>query len=206
MKKRVGLYFGSFDPVHIGHLIIANYMVHYTDLDEVWFVVTPLNPLKKDRNLIEDHHRLQMVHLAIRKNESLKASDVEFDLPKPNYTVNTLKILQEQHPDFNFSLIMGEDNLRNFLLWKDYEKITRNYPILVYPRDLTDGESRTEDDTYIPPELAGADITVCDAPLMKISSTFIRQAIRDEKDVRYLIPDEVVNYISNNYFYENTSE
>lgn len=204
MKKQIGLYFGSFDPVHIGHLIIANYMVHYTDLDEVWFVVTPLNPLKKDRNLIADHHRIQMVHLAIRRNESLRASDIEFDLPKPNYTVNTLERLEELHTDMVFSLIMGEDNLRNFTRWKDFEKIARNYPIMVYPRDLTEGEKDIRDN--LPPELSEADITVCDAPLMKISSTFIRQAIRDEKDVRYLLPDEVVNYISNNYFYERTPE
>lgn len=200
--KNVGLYFGSFDPIHIGHLIIANYMVHYTSLDEVWFVVTPLNPLKTDRHLIADHHRLQMVYLAIRKNESLFASDVEFQLPKPSYTIATLKVLEEQHPELRFSLIMGEDNLRNLHKWLAFEEIIQRIPILVYPRDLTEGESQ-DDEVTIPTELSQADITICDAPLMKISSTFIRQAIRNQKDVRYLIPDEVVNYISNNFLYEN---
>lgn len=201
--KKVGLYFGSFDPVHIGHMIIANYMAHYTDLDEVWIVVTPLNPLKKDRHLIADHHRLQMVYLAIRDNEKLFASDVEFELEKPSYTIKTLKVLEELHPDLTFSLIMGEDNLRNLTKWQAYEEIVQRIPIMVYPRDITDGENDGDDKVEIPAELKGADITVCDAPLMKISSTFIRNSIQNHRDVRYLIPDEVVNYISNNYLYED---
>lgn len=200
--KRVGLYFGSFDPIHIGHLIIANYMAHYTELDEVWFVVSPLNPLKLDRNLIADHHRLQMVYLAIRGNEKLFASDVEFDMPKPSYTIHTLKVLEEKHPDLRFSLIMGEDNLRSLHKWKAFDEIVGHIPIMVYPRDLTDGEHDGDDTVEIPEELKGANITVCDAPLMKISSTFIRNSIQNHLDVRYLIPDGVVNYISNNYLYE----
>lgn len=203
MSKKVGLYFGSFDPIHIGHLIIANFMANYTDLDEVWFVVSPLNPLKRHRHLIADHHRLQMVYLAIRDNEKLYASDVEFDMPKPSYTIDTLDVLEAKHPDLTFSLIMGEDNLRTLHKWKAYKEIIARLPILVYPRDLTEGEDGADDSVEIPAELTGANIQVCEAPLMKISSTFIRRAIQNHQDVRYLLVDEVVLYIANNYLYEN---
>ena len=203
MSKKVGLYFGSFDPIHIGHLIIANYMANYTDLDQVWFVVSPLNPLKKHRHLIADQHRLQMVYLAIRDNEKLYASNVEFDMPKPSYTIDTLEVLEAKHPDLSFSLIMGEDNLRTLHKWKAYKEIIERLPILVYPRDLADGEDGADDAVEIPAELTGANIRVCEAPLMKISSTFIRRAIQNHQDVRYLLVDEVVLYIANNYLYEN---
>ena len=205
MSNKVGLYFGSFDPIHIGHLIIANFMANYTDLDEVWIVVSPLNPLKKQRHLIADHHRVQMVRLAIRDNEKLNASDVEFDMPKPSYTIDTLDVLEAKHPDLTFSLIMGEDNLRTLHKWKAYKEIITRFPILVYPRDLTEGEDGSDDAVDIPAELSGADIQVCEAPLMKISSTFIRRAIQNHQDVRYLLVDEVVHYIANNYLYEDRS-
>ena len=194
--KRVGLYFGTFNPIHIGHLIIANYMANHTDLDEVWMVVTPHNPFKDRSELLPDHHRLQMSILATKENMRLYVSDVEFELPKPNYTYLTLRELKRLHPDHTFSLIMGEDNLRSLHRWKNYEEIVGEYSIKVYPRLIED-----EEDMEPLGQLKG-DIEICEAPLMKISSTFIRNSIRDQKDVRYLIPEAVTNYISNNYLYE----
>ncbi|NNE55259.1 MAG: nicotinate-nucleotide adenylyltransferase, partial [Flavobacteriales bacterium] len=145
--KRVGLYFGTFNPIHIGHLIIANYMANHTDLDEVWLVVTPHNPFKDQSALLPDHHRLQMAYLAIKDNMKLQVSDIEFDLPKPNYTINTLESLVEKYPDHKFTLIMGEDNLRSFDRWKRYEDILASFPIKVYPRLPKDGEEPQLDPT-----------------------------------------------------------
>lgn len=197
--KKVGLYFGTFNPVHIGHLVIANFMANHTDLEEVWMVVTPHNPLKNRSELLPDEHRLQMVRLAIVDNPKVWASDVEFDLPQPNFTSKTLDHLLETHPDCEFTLIMGEDNLRSFDRWRDYERILADFDILVYPRSQTEGETRIE-------AVSGLDfsrVKVCDAPSIKISSTFLRNSIQNQKDVRYLIPEKVINYISNNYLYEN---
>lgn len=197
--RRVGLYFGTFNPIHIGHLVIANFMAHHTDLDEVWIVVTPHNPLKERAELMPDEHRLQMVRLAILDNSRLFASDIEFDLPQPNYTINTLDHLRETHPDTEFVLIMGEDNLRSLHKWREYQRLCANYDLFVYPRDTTEGESENGVDA----EVNQARITLVDAPMIRISSTFLRNAIRDRKDIRYLVPDEVINYISNNYLYES---
>jgi nicotinate-nucleotide adenylyltransferase len=196
--KKIGLYFGTFNPIHIGHLVIANFMAHHTQLDEVWIVVTPHNPLKKRSELLPDQHRLQMVRLAILDNPSLQVSDVEFELPQPNYTWNTLTHLHNLHPDVEFSLIMGEDNLRTINQWFNHEQILENYTIYVYPRAITESEQTLSiDKTNV-----HQNVVVCDAPMIRISSTFLRQSIQNQKDVRYLIPDTVINYISNNYLYE----
>ncbi|MDP4954096.1 MAG: nicotinate (nicotinamide) nucleotide adenylyltransferase [Flavobacteriales bacterium] len=200
--KKIGLYFGTFNPVHIGHLVIANFMANHTDLEEVWMVVTPHNPLKNRAELLPDEHRLQMVRLAIVDNPKVWASDVEFDLPQPNFTTNTLDFLVKEHSDCEFTLIMGEDNLRSLDKWKDHNRILEQFDILVYPISQTEGETRLE-------PVNGLDfsrVKICDAPMIKISSTFLRNSIQNQKDVRYLIPDKVINYISNNYLYENREE
>lgn len=200
--KKVGLYFGTFNPVHIGHLVIANYMANHTNLEEVWMVVTPHNPLKNRDELLPDEHRLQMVRLAIVDNPKVWASDVEFDLPQPNFTTNTLDHLVKEHSDCEFTLIMGEDNLRSLDKWKDHKRILEQFDILVYPRSKTEGETRLDPVN----ELDFSRVKICDAPMIKISSTFLRNSIQNQKDVRYLIPDKVINYISNNYLYENREE
>lgn len=197
--KKAGLYFGTFNPIHIGHLVIANYMAHHTDLDEVWLVVTPHNPLKERKDLLPDEHRLQMARLATLDNNELQVSDIEFDLPQPNYTIRTLEALQEKHPGVEFSLIMGEDNLRGLHRWKEHERITKGYDILVYPRSMTEGENPYAEAPLINMER----VEVCDAPLIRISSTYLRDSISRKNDIRYLVPDTVINYISNNYLYEN---
>lgn len=196
--KRVGLYCGTFNPIHVGHLVIANFMAHHTDLDEVWIVVTPHNPLKARETLLPDEHRLQMVRLAIMNNDRLFASDVEFTLPQPNYTVDTIDHLRAAHPGIEFVLIMGEDNLRSLHRWSRYERLCAEVDLFVYPRDLTEGESEGRADASV--DLSR--VHMVDAPMIKISSTFLRNAIWEQKDIRYLVPDKVINYISNNYLYE----
>lgn len=193
---KVGLYFGTFNPIHIGHLIIANHLVEYTDLDEIWLVVTPHSPLKKKKGLLEDYHRIHMVYTALEKYDRLKASDIEFHLPQPNYTVDTMAYLHEKHPKHSFSLIMGEDNLDSFPKWKNYTVLLERYSLYVYPRIYSDKLASN-------PLLEHPNVTrVSNAPIMEISSTFIRQAIQDEKDVRPLLDTEVWNYIDHNLFYK----
>ena len=201
---KVGLYFGTFNPIHVGHLIIANHMVDHTDLDEVWLVVTPLNPLKNKSSLLADYSRLDLVNIAIEDNKNLKASDVEFRLPKPSYTINTLAVLKEKYPNDQFALIMGEDNLRNLHKWKNYDRIIENHSLYVYPRALTEQErAELEPQTAITDDiLANAEINVCDAPVMKVSSSYIRKAISEQKDVRYLLTEPVFNYVTDMHFYE----
>ena len=202
---KVGLYFGTFNPIHVGHLVIANYMADYTDLDQVWMVVSPHNPLKKKKSLLADYHRLALVRVAIEDNPKLRASNIEFELPKPSYTVNTLVYLKEQHPEHQFSLIMGEDNLRTLHKWKNFESILDDHEIYVYPRPLTETENaevkeiedRTENDLH-----NHARIVMCDAPVMKVSASFIRRAIQDKKDVRYLLTEPVYQYVTEMHFYE----
>jgi nicotinate-nucleotide adenylyltransferase len=193
---KVGLFFGSFNPVHVGHMILANHMLAYTELDQVWFVISPHNPLKKKSSLLHERHRLQLVALAIGDNAKLKTSDIEFSLPQPSYTVNTLVHLREKYPTINFALIMGEDNLQNFHKWKNYEEILKQHELYVYPRQ--DKEPITGDPTVI----HHASVKRIAAPLVEISSTAIRQAIQDKKDMRYYVPSAVWDYIKEMHFYE----
>lgn len=202
----IGLYFGTFNPIHVGHLIIANYMVEFTKLDQVWLVVSPQNPLKKKSTLLEDYHRLAMVEIAIEDNNNLKASNIEFKLSQPSYTVNTLAYLKEKHPKHEFSLIMGEDNLRTFHKWKNYEQILENHKIYVYPRALTEQERQEIDESLSLEKesrvLGTKNIIVCDAPVMKISASFIRDSIKNKKDVRYLLTEPVYKYVQEMNFYK----
>ena len=188
----VGLYFGSFNPIHVGHLIIANYMVQHTDMDQIWIVVTPHNPHKTKKSLADNYDRLHMVNLAIEDNDLLRSSSIEFKLPQPSYTVDTLAYVSEKYPQHNFSLIMGGDNLATFHKWKNYEQILSHYKIYVYKRP-----------TYEVPELAThPSITLCEAPLLSISSSYIRQLIIEKKSIQYLVPDPVYKYLLDNPIYQ----
>ncbi|MFM7217065.1 MAG: nicotinate (nicotinamide) nucleotide adenylyltransferase [Bacteroidota bacterium] len=189
---KVGLFFGSFNPVHVGHMVIASYMAEYTDLEQVWFVVSPHNPLKQKESLLDDQHRLQLVRLATEDNRKLKASNIEFGLPQPNYTVNTLSYLYDMHPDHRFVLMMGADNLTTFKKWKNWEQILEMVEVYVYPRRESDGGDL----------LHHPKVKVVNAPIMEISATFIREAIRNNKDVRYMLPDVVWKYMKEMHFYE----
>jgi nicotinate-nucleotide adenylyltransferase len=203
---KVGLYFGTFNPIHVGHLVIANYLADYTDLDEVWLVVSPHNPLKKKSTLLDDIHRLAIVKEAIEDNDKLRVSDVEFKLPKPSYTSTTLAYLEEKYPKNTFSLIMGEDNLRTFHKWYNHETLIEHYSFYVYPRVLTEQEQQEEKEIgsiekHVFKE--HPNVTFCsDAPIMKISASFIRKAIKEGKDVRYLLTDPVIKYIDEMNFYK----
>lgn len=203
---RVGLYFGTFNPIHVGHLVIANYMAEYTDLDQVWMVVTPQNPLKKKSSLLADYHRLALVRVAIHDNYKLRASDVEFGLPQPNYTATTLAHLKEKYPEYEFCMIMGEDNLRTLHRWYNYEHLIKHYCFYVYPRVLTRQEEEEVVEIGVRPEngLSGhPSIIMCEeAPVMKVSSSFVRQSIKDGKDVRYLLTEPVHRYIEEMNFYK----
>lgn len=190
----MALFFGTFNPIHIGHLAIANHIAEYGNVDEVWMVVTPHNPHKKKKTLLDDYQRLEMVHLATQDYTKLKPSDIEFGLPQPNYTVNTLVHLEEKYPDYHFVLVMGEDNLQSFKKWKNYEVILQNQELLVYPRVYAQ---------KITPELAThPKVKMIDAPIMEISSTFIRKAIKEKKNIKPLLPKEVWEYIDKMGFYE----
>ena len=202
---KVGLYFGTFNPIHIGHLVISNYMAEYTDLDEVWLIVSPQNPLKKKASLLEDIHRLAIVREAIEDNPKLKVSDIEFNLPKPSYTATTLTYLQEKYPKHQFSLIMGEDNLRTLHKWFNHEVILKNHSFYVYPRVLTEQEEIELQEMSTLPEnnfKKLPNVHICsDAPIMKISATFVRNAIKEGKDIRYLLTEPVRKYIDEMNFY-----
>jgi nicotinate-nucleotide adenylyltransferase len=193
LKKRIGLYFGTFNPIHVGHLTIANYMVEFSDLDEVWMVVTPHNPHKKKNTLLDDNHRLTMVRIALEDYPKLKTSNVEFGLEQPNYTVNTLAHLEEKHPELAFCLIMGEDNLKSFHKWKNYEVILDRYAIYVYPR-ISEGAVETQFTNH-------PSIHKVNAPIMELSSTFIRKGIKGGKNIRPMLPDAVWKYIDEMNFY-----
>lgn len=190
--KKTGLYFGSFNPVHIGHLAIANYIIEYSELEELWFVVSPQNPLKEKRSLLPDHHRLEMVWRALEGDDRFRVSDIEFRLPTPSYTIDTLAHLGEKHPGHEFQLVMGADQLKTFHKWKNSSFITRNYHRLIYPRPGVDPESLRS----IP------NATLVQAPLMEISSSLIRQAIKDGKDIRHLVPAPAYTYLREMHFYE----
>ncbi len=198
--KNIGLYFGTFNPIHVGHLVIANYMAEYNELDEVWLVVSPHNPLKKKESLLSDYHRLNLVRIAIEDNLKLKACNEEFNLPVPSYTINTLTYLKEKYNDSKFHLIMGEDNLRSFHKWKNYEEIIEHHKIYVYPRVLTEKELLEKENLNV--KFKHSSIIKCEAPIMKISSSFIRKAIKKKKDVRYLLTEKVFDYVEEMNFYK----
>ena len=192
--KRVGLYFGTFNPIHVGHLAIANHMVEFSNLDEVWFVITPQSPFKTKQSLLDDHHRYQMVFEALQDYPKLKPSRIEFNLPQPNYTINTLAYLDEEYGDeYQFSLIMGEDNLKSFHKWKNYEAILENHSIFVYPR-ISNGKVGHQFEGH-------PKITKVDAPIMEISSTFIRKQHKAGKNIRPLLPENVWRYMDEMNFY-----
>lgn len=191
---KIGLYFGTFNPIHIGHIIIANHLVENTDIDQVWMVITPHNPFKKKANLLEDYHRLHMAHLATENFDNIQPSDIEFKLQQPNYTINTLVHLEEKFPKYEFSLIMGEDNLKSFNKWKNYEVILQNYDIYVYPR-ISENE--------IPDEFINhTKIKKVEAPIIELSSTFIRNNIKEGKNIEPMLHPKVWEYIDHNLFYK----
>ena len=189
---KTGLFFGSFNPIHIGHMAIANYMLEFTDLKNIWFVVSPHNPLKEKKSLLADNHRLRIVREAIGDFNKFKVSNIEFKLPQPSYTINTLTYLKEKYPDKEFTLIMGSDNLENFHKWKNHEEILKNHEIYIYPREENDGG-----DMKTHPK-----IKITEAPIMDISSSFIRSAIKQKKDVRFYLPEGAWDYIKEMHFYE----
>lgn len=191
---KIGLYFGSFNPIHIGHLVIANYMAEHSDLDQIWFVVTPHNPFKKKASLLNNYQRLEMVYLATKDYENLKPSDIEFNLPQPSYTINTLTYLQEKYPKKTFSLIMGEDNLKGLHKWKNYELILENHHIYVYPR-ISNGHIETQFDGH-------EKIHQINAPIMELSSTYIRNAIKEGVNIKPMLPEHVWEYLDTMNFYK----
>ncbi len=197
---KIGLFFGSFNPIHVGHLVIANYMADYTELDQVWLVVSPQNPLKDKKTLLAETHRLALVRVAIEDNLKLKTSDIEFKLPVPSYTATTLAYLKEKHPDHTFSLLMGEDNLRTFHKWYNYEEILNNHKLYVYPRAVEAKEGTKEPKEEIAKH---ENIKYCkEVPVMKISSSFIRNSIKEGKEVRYLLTEPVHKYVDEMNFYK----
>ena len=196
--KKIGLYFGSFNPIHLGHLAIAGYITEFAGIDQVWFIVSPHNPLKKKETLLADHQRLYMAQLAIGDNDKLKASDIEFKLPVPSYTIYTLVHLTEKYPKNKFCLIMGEDNLYTLHKWKNIRELIKNFSVCVYPRP----GSLKHASPLLEQILSGADIHHVNAPLMDISGTFIRDSIKKGKDVSFLLPPQVWKYIKEMHFYE----
>lgn len=189
----IGLFFGSFNPIHIGHLVIADVMADQTDLDQVWFVVSPLNPFKSSSSLLHEFDRLKMVELAIADNYKFRACDVEFNMPKPSYTADTLAYLMDKYPEHEFKLIIGEDNLVHFHKWKNHEIILENMGLYVYPRPQVDQSKikvRHENIRYI------------QSPMLDISATFIRKTIRNNHSAQYLLPPPVVDYIKIKKFYQ----
>lgn len=186
-----GLFFGSFNPVHVGHMVLANYMLEFTDMQKIWMVVSPQNPLKTKSQMLDQRQRLMLVDLAIGDHDHIRSSDIEFSLPQPSYTINTLAHLREKYPGRQFSLIMGQDNLQSFAKWKNHEEILRQHHIYVYPRP---GCIAGEFDAH-------PNVHLTDAPVMDISSTFIRAGIKNKKDLRYFLPARVWQEIDEMNFY-----
>lgn len=189
---KTGLFFGSFNPVHIGHMAIANYMLEFSDLQQLWFVVSPQNPLKEKKTLLADYHRLELTRRAVEDDERFDVSDIEFGMPKPSYTIDTLTYLVEKHPNREFVMIMGADGLKNFRRWKNADLLEKQYHRLVYPRPGVDCDHMYDQ----------KNITLMEAPLMEISSSFIREAIRNGKDMRHFLPPKTYTYIREMHFYE----
>ena len=192
---KIGLYFGSFNPIHIGHLIIANHVLNETSLQKIWFVVSPQNPFKPSSTLLNEYDRLHLVQKAIEDNDRLKASDIEFFLPKPSYTSHTLAYLREKHPSNSFVIIMGSDSFQNLPKWKNVESILSNHEILVYKRPQFDIEN-----------ISDAKTKVIDAPLLEISATYIRDCIQRGKSIKYLVPDVVNDEIEKSSFYKRVQK
>ncbi|MBX3165727.1 MAG: nicotinate-nucleotide adenylyltransferase [Bacteroidetes bacterium] len=187
----IGLFFGSFNPVHVGHTVLANYMLSFTDMEQVWLVLSPQNPLKQKQQLLNQHNRLLLVNLAIDEHPNMRSSNIEFSLPQPSYTIHTLTHLKEKYPQHQFSLIMGQDNLQTFSKWKNYEEILKHCHVYVYPRP---NGTPTEFDNH-------PKVHITDAPMMDISSTFIRKAIKEKKDIRFFLPHKVWEEIEASGFY-----
>ena len=188
---KIGLFFGSYNPIHIGHLIIANYMANHTKLEQVWLVVSPHNPLKEKSALINMYDRLEMCKLAVDEATNIRVSDVELKLPQPSYTIDTLIYLQEKYPEHEFSIIMGADNLKSFKKWKNYEIILRDYHIHVYPRPGIEASGFENHPS----------ITITQTPLMELSSTFIRSSIKADKNVQYFLTEPVLKFIESKNLY-----
>lgn len=189
---KTGLFFGSFNPIHIGHLAIANYMLEFSDIDQLWFIVSPQNPLKQKQTLLADYHRLELTRRAVEDDNRFRVSDIEFGMPTPSYTIDTLAYLGEKHPDHDFHLIMGADGLKTFNQWKNSQQIQEKYHRLVYPRPGIPNEAIRDQQN----------ITLVDAPMIEISSSFIRQSIKEGKDVRYFLPEKTYHYLVEMHFYE----
>lgn len=190
---RVGLYFGSFNPIHHGHLIIAQHVVQNTDLEQVWFVVSPQNPLKPSAGLLNEFHRLYLIQLSIEETQHLKVTDIEFRLPRPSYTVDTLTYLNEKYPQHEFAVIMGSDSFENLSRWKNYQHILTNYPLYIYKRPGHEVTGVYDDSR----------VAVLQAPLLEISATHIRNTIKAGKSIRYLVPDKVAEEIERNGYYKS---
>ena len=189
---KIGLFFGSFNPIHIGHLAIANYFSEFSDLDQVWLVISPQNPFKERKALLPEYHRFRMAELAVEDDLRIQPSRIEFMLPKPSYTINTLTYLSEKYPNKQFALIIGSDNLVYLHKWKNYKEIINHHKLYVYPRSDADPEEFK----------AQYEMTVVDAPRIEISSSFIRHAIKNGKDIRFFLPPKVFEYIREMHFYE----
>ena len=190
--KKIGIYSGSFNPIHHGHVMLANYLVEFSDLDELWFVVSPQNPLKRKADLLDDDERLRMVQLAVGDDPRFRVSDVEMHLPTPSYTINTLTALSERYPEGQFVFICGMDSLQNLHQWREYQKILDNYKLLVFPREGYDGD-----------DLAGhPSVTILKTPILEISSTFIRNCVAEGRDVRHFMPAKAFDYMQEMGFYK----
>lgn len=191
-KTKIGLFFGSFNPVHNGHLMLANYIVEYTDLDFIWFVVSPQNPFKDKDSLLQDRHRFDMLEMAVKNDSRFEVCDIEFNMPKPSYTIDTLTRLSELYPETEFHLICGMDNLAGFQKWKNAQEILDNYHLLVYPRKGYEGGELVNHKS----------VSIINAPEIEISSSFIRTAVAENKDVRYFMPEKSYNYMIDMNFYK----
>lgn len=200
--KKIGLFFGSFNPIHIGHLILGNYILENSDMEELWFVVSPQNPFKDKKSLLKDHNRLDMVQLAIKNYPKMRASNVEFSLPVPSYTIDTLTYLKEKYPEYFFSLIMGEDNLGSLHKWKNYELLIENYQIIVYPRILGEDKKNEVFESLRLTIAQHENIHQINAPIIELSATEIRNMIKAGKNTRPMLPPEVFEYLDGSSFYK----